>query len=293
MNNLCKLTLLNEPLCNHTTFKVGGNADFFILPESNQELTQAIKVLKKNNTPYFVIGGGSNLVINDAGFRGVVICTKKINQISYQDSLLSCGAGTEIKEISEFCQQNSLSGMETFCGLPGTVGGAVFMNARCYNKSISDVLTQVEFLNLETEQIETYKMNQSDWDYKKSPFQNKNKIVLCAKFKVCKGNPDEIKKQNDFYLQDRENKGHFRFPSAGSVFKNNRDFGEPTGKIIQDAGLLGYKIGGAKISEWHGNIIINENGATAQDIKELVDYIKLQVKEKRNFVLEPEIIFVD
>ena len=134
-------------------------------------------------------------------------------------------------------------------------------------------------------------MNRSEWDYKKSPFQNSSKIITRVSFLVHDGKQSEIKKQNEYYLQDREKKGHFRYPSAGSVFKNNRDFGEPSGKIIQDAGLLGYAIGGAKVSDWHGNFIINYNNATASDVKALVEHVQNVVYEKRHFLLEPEIIF--
>ncbi|MBO4732231.1 MAG: UDP-N-acetylmuramate dehydrogenase [Spirochaetaceae bacterium] len=295
MTNICKLSRQNEPLAPHTTFKIGGNADYFFMPQSVEELLAVILRIKENNQPFFVLGGGSNVVINDEGFRGAVICTEKLNTIYIEEKsdikTLVCGAGCLMNNVVAFCEQNSLSGLESFSGLPGTVGGACFMNARCYNKSISDVLVSAEYVDTRTGKKGSYKMNCKDWDYKKSPFQNTDRIIVQAVFCVKDGNKDEIKKQDEYFVHDREQKGHFRYPSAGSVFKNNRDFGEPSGKLIQDAGLLGYSIGGAKVSDWHGNFIINYNNATAADVKALVEHVRHVVYEKRGFLLEPEIIF--
>ena len=295
MTNICKLSRFNEPLSEHTTFKIGGNADYFMLPQTVKELASIILWAKDNNIPFFIIGGGSNLVISDDGFRGAVICTEKLNSFYIEEKScikkLVCGGGCSMKDTVAFCESNGLSGLETFSGLPGTVGGACFMNARCYNKSISDVLVSAEYFDTQTGKTGTYKMNSKDWDYKKSPFQNSDKIIVQAAFCVKDGNKDEIKKLDEYYVHDREQKGHFRYPSAGSVFKNNRDFGEPSGKIIQDTGLLGYTIGCAKVSDWHGNFIINYNNATASDVKKIVQHVTDVVYEKRHFKLEPEIIF--
>ena len=295
MTNICKLSLCNELLSPHTTFKIGGKADYFMLPQSVKELESAFLWAKESNIPFFVLGGGSNLVISDEGFRGLIICTAKLDSIKIKESggkkLLVCGAGCLMNDVVAFCEKNSHSGLETFSGLPGTTGGACYMNARCYNRSTDEVLVCAEYFDTQTCKTNMYKMNHSDWDYKKSPFQNSNKIITQITFSVHNGVQSEIKKQNEYYLQDREKKGHFRYPSAGSVFKNNRDFGEPSGKIIQDAGLLGYSIGGAKVSDWHGNFIINYNNATAADVKALVEYVRSVVYEKRHFLLEPEIIF--
>ncbi len=295
MTNICKLSLCNELLSAHTTFKIGGKADYFMLPQSVKELASAVLWAKKSNIQFFIIGGGSNLVINDEGFRGLVICTTKLDSIKIEESdgkkLLVCGAGCLMNDVVAFCENDSLSGLETFSGLPGTTGGACYMNARCYNKSISDVLFSADYIDTRTGKTGSYKMNSDDWDYKKSPFQNTDKIITQVSFSVHDGEQSEIKKQDEYYVHDREHKGHFRYPSAGSVFKNNRDFGEPSGKIIQDAGLLGYSIGGAKVSDWHGNFIINYNNATAADVKALVEHVRSVIYEKRGFLLEPEIIF--
>ena len=299
--------LYEEPMAEHTTFKVGGKADVFFEPHTIEELEQITAYLKENSQSFFVLGGGSNLVVSDAGINCAVICTRSMNQIEllpqeaqstdikqsqqHGTLLLRCAAGTLMDDIAAFCEANSISGLETFSGLPGTIGGAVYMNARCYERSISDVLECVRWFNTSTGKTELYSFNASDWAYKKSPFQHGGGIILEAVLKCKKGSSAEIKAENAHYIEDRKNKGHFKFPSAGSVFKNNHDFGSPSGKIIDEAGLRGFSIGGAQVAPWHGNFIINTGNATAKDIHDLVLYITETVKRKTGFELEPEIIF--
>ena len=289
--------LYEEPMSSHTTFKVGGKAAAFIEPESIEVLEQLVSFLKAEKQRFFVLGGGSNLVVSDDGISRAVICTRSMNQIELltQEAqgtlLLRCAAGTLMDDIAAFCETNSISGLETFSGLPGTIGGAVYMNARCYERSISDVLENVRWFNTSTGKTELYSFNASDWAYKKSPFQHGGGIILEAVLKCKKGSSAEIKAENRRYVEDRKNKGHFKFPSAGSVFKNNHDFGSPSGKIIDEAGLRGFSIGGAQVAPWHGNFIINTGTATAKDIHDLVLYITETVKRKTGFELEPEIIF--
>ncbi len=291
--------LYDEPMSKHTTFKVGGNAAVFFAPHTIEELEQLATCLKENSQSFFVLGGGSNLVVSDAGISRAVICTQKINHIdttaadsvSRDSLLLKCGSGTLMDNLAAFCEANSISGLETFSGLPGTIGGAVYMNARCYERSISDVLESVLYLNTQTGKTAVYRFNEQDWAYKKSPFQNSGNIILEATLKCSKGSAEQIKAQNSHYVEDRKTKGHFKFPSAGSVFKNNHAFGSPSGKIIDEAGLRGFSIGGAQVAPWHGNFIINTGNATAKDIHDLVLYITQAVKRKTGFELEPEIIF--
>ncbi|MBR6216468.1 MAG: UDP-N-acetylmuramate dehydrogenase [Spirochaetaceae bacterium] len=289
--------LYDEPMSEHTTFKVGGKAEAFIEPKSIEVLGQLVSFLQTEKQRFFVLGGGSNLVVSDDGIDGAVICTRSMNKIELlpQEAqgtlLLRCAAGTLMDEIAAFCEANSISGLETFSGLPGTIGGAVYMNARCYERSISDVLQSVRSFNISTGKIETYSFNASDWAYKKSPFQNGESIILEATLKCKKGSAAEIKAQNAHFVEDRKSKGHFKFPSAGSVFKNNHEFGSPSGKIIDKAGLRGFYIGGAQVAPWHGNFIINTGSATAKDIHDLVLYITGKVRQQTGFELEPEIIF--
>lgn len=304
----------NEPLCEHTTFKVGGKADFFTRPHNIEDFTHFLIFLKQNNIRFFVLGGGSNLVFSDAGFKGVILCTEKLNQIEILDAsfsicsecdllkisenkektfYLKCGAGTKMAELADFCAKYSLSGFESFAGLPGTVGGACYMNARCYGSEIADILVNAKYFNFSNLSVEEYNFSPSDWDYKVSPFQKNNGIILESTFKVKTGKKELIIEESLKNINERKQKGHFSYPSAGSVFKNNRNFGLPSGKIIENAGLKGTKIGNAQIAPWHGNFIINTGGAKESEIKELVDFTKTKIKEKMGFELECEVIFVD
>lgn len=294
----------NELLKNHTTFQIGGPADTFVEPESVADLGKLLKELNAAGEDYFILGGGSNLVFSDEGFRGTIISTGKINRIAMiGEDLVIAEAGVTMKDLVDFCSGKGLSGLEEFAGLPGTVGGALFMNARCFDKSISDVLHETHWLEKRGDVYETcgieYEKDQTSWDYKKSPFQHpeNERVILSGTFKVKVAETAEefvgIKAKCDSYIKNREEKGHFKYPSAGSVFKNNHAFGKPSGKIIDEAGLRGYSIGDAQVAPFHGNIIINLGNATADDVKKLVLYIQNQVQQKFSFDLENEIIFVD
>ena len=210
-----------------------------------------------------------------------------------QDDLLICGAGCTFEKITDFCIKNEISGLENFAGLPGTTGGATFMNARCYEVSISDVLSSVKYIDLSDFTEKTYSVDLSEWDYKKSPFQSGDKIITQVNFNVKKGISKEIEEKSLSFIKDRENKGHFKFPSAGSVFKNNRNFGKPSGKIIDEVGLRGFSVGQAQVAPWHGNFIINNGNATASDVRNLVEIIQEKVLKETGFMLECEIIFTD
>lgn len=293
----------NELLKNHSTFQIGGPADEYYEPESFDELIEVIQKCKTDEKKYFLLGGGSNVVFSDKGFRGSVICSKKLNKIKLiENNLVIAEAGATMKELVDFCSENGLSGMEEFAGLPGTVGGALYMNARCFEKSISDNLYETNWLE-ENEKNEfknrsiLFEEDKNNWDYKKSPFQNTGKIIKSGTFKV---NPvenkdfcQEIKSLCAGYIKGREERGHFKFPSAGSVFKNNHEFGMPSGKLIDEAGLRGYRIGGAQIAEFHGNFIVNTDNASSDDVKGLVKLAIEKVREKFGFELEPEIIFIE
>lgn len=304
--------LENEMMKNHTTMKVGGKADLFLLPEDENSLISAVNLASKSKIPFYVVGGGSNLIFDDGGFHGIVVCTEKLtslraarrsNLIDKNDDFnselsIECGAGKKSSDVSEFCTKNLLGGFESFAGLPGSVGGAVFMNARCYGDEFSNHVKNVRYLDLEDLKVKNYDFDRNDWSYKKSPFQNGKKIilnvVLCGIKKLEKGS-DEAKKSEETAqknLENRKAKGHFDFPSAGSVFKNNHGFGKPSGVIIDECGLKGLQIGGAQVAPWHGNFIINKGNATASDIKNLVQEIQKKVKEKTGFSLESEVIFV-
>lgn len=302
---------LNEPLAPKTTFKVGGNAKVYIAPDNTNSFATALKLIKESHLNYFILGGGSNIVFPDEIYNGIILSTEKLHEISIvpnnqteplserAEVLVRCESGTSIAAFVNFCTKNNLSGAEKFAGLPGKIGGAVFMNARCFEKSISDILFSTEHLdysNPDNIQLLENQFDQSQWDYKVSPFQQGNKIITAATFKLEQKSSEfhsEIENECKKYITERTSKGHFNFPSAGSVFKNNHEFGKPSGKIIDEAGLKGYQIGGAQIASFHGNFIINVNQAKASQIKELVQYTQQIVQEKFGFKLETEIIFVD
>ncbi len=286
-----------ESMKTHTTFQVGGDAQVFAIPHTQKSLLILLDEIIKNNLTYFILGGGSNIVVSDLGIDGFVISTEKLNSIELITDAkgamrIRCEAGCTIEQVIQFCVEHELTGLETFAGLPGSVGGAVFMNARCYDISVCDVLEQAQFIELDdVQKTQIYKMDVSDWDYKKSPFQ-KNKCILSADFCVHKGTKTQIDEKCKHYINDRESKGHFSHPCAGSVFKNNRNFGSPSGQIIDSVGLKGFTKGNAQIAPWHGNIIINLGGASADDIKEIVKHVQEAVWQKTGYNLECEILFI-
>jgi UDP-N-acetylmuramate dehydrogenase len=287
----------DEPLCEHTTFKVGGPADCWLRAQG--ENTGAFfSCLAENarleEVPVFILGGGANIVVSDRGIRGIVFDTgawKGQPVISEEEIIFK--SGTSIDEAVEYTACAGLSGLEFLAGMPGSVGGSVWMNARCYEREIADVLvwTEVIDFNEGKPQLKKVVTNAEDFGYKRSPFQGKNNFILSACFKVKYGNKKDILEEIEKNRKDRETKGHYLFPCAGSIFKNNRDFGNPTGKIIDDLGLRGLQLGGAKVAPYHGNIIINSGGAKASEIRALLAEVAAKVKSAAGFILEPEIIF--
>ena len=295
---------LDEPLAQKSTFKIGGTAKIFITPLNFEQFESSVDAVRNADIPYFVIGGASNVVFPDGEFSGAIISTQNIKEIFYESdaasdgiALVSCQCGVPMAAFVDFCTKHNLSGAEQFAGLPGSVGGAVYMNARCFDRSISDILhstRHIEFREKKSTQIQKDFCSE-EWDYKKSPFQTSenSRIILEATFRLSKVPAENsISEKCKFYIAERVDKGHFKFPSAGSVFKNNHAFGKPSGKIIDEAGLKELQIGGAQIAPFHGNFIINVNNATAADVKQLVEKTQQTVKEKFGFDLEPEIIFV-
>jgi UDP-N-acetylmuramate dehydrogenase len=290
---------LNEPMSHHTTFKVGGPADVWVRPEGGAfpaYATALLKTARSENIPVFILGGGANIVVSDKGIRGVVLdCTlnkvkSKREEVKSKDDEVVFGAGNTVDEAVEMAAGFNLSGLEFLSGMPGTIGGAVWMNARCYEKSVSDVLIETEIVDENFSRL-WVPFNKEDFGYKKSPFQKRNVLILSARFRLAPGDPAAIRQEMEAHRRDREEKGHYRLPSAGSAFKNNHAFGAPTGKIIDDLGLRGFTSGGASIAPWHGNIIVNTGKAGAQDIRALTETVRKKVLAERGFELEPEILF--
>ncbi len=307
----------NEALAPKSTFKVGGKARLYLEPESLEELEASISSLRAAELPFFISGGASNLVYPDGSYEGAIITTQGIKEIFYDSDektpdgsvLVTCQCGVPMAAFVDFCSRKNLSGAEQFAGLPGTVGGAVYMNARCFDRSISDLVYSTKHLEYHGKAAKIVEMDfeASEWDYKKSPFQysiekqktntsqQDRRFILETTFRLKPQAPSEHEKiaaECKKYVAERVDKGHFKYPSAGSVFKNNHAFGAPSGKLIDECGLKGLTIGGAQIAPFHGNFIINTGKATAADIKALVEAAQKAVKEKFGFELETEIIFV-
>jgi len=299
----------NEPLAPKSTFKVGGTARLFITPQTTEQLESTISAVRSAEIPYFLTGGASNVVYPDGSYEGAIISTQAIKEIFYDadettpdgSALVTCQCGLPMAAFVDFCTRKNLSGAEQFAGLPGTVGGAVYMNARCFDRSISDILfstSHIEFQGDKARQTEL-PFNPADWDYKKSPFQasadQAQRYITQATFRLTRATPsehDRIAADCKKYIAERVDKGHFKYPSAGSVFKNNHAFGAPSGKLIDECGLKGLTAGGAQIAPFHGNFIINTGKATAADIRSLVTQAQKAVYDKFGFQLEPEIIFI-
>jgi len=287
--NIKGTLLYDEPMSLHTSFKIGGPADLFFKPLDIEDLRIIFSFCLSEKLPFFILGSGANILVSDRGIRGAVIDMSNIKSISIKGTFLSASAGLPISTAAALAGENNLSGMEFIYSMPGSVGGSLWMNARCYGKSISEILVSAELLTDKLELV-TFKAKSGGFGYKLSPFQKMDAIIINAVFRLKKGKSTEITSRMEQIEEDRRKKGHFLFPSAGSVFKNNRSFGMPTGEIIEKAGLRSYSQGGAKISDYHANIIINNGNAKAAEVLKLIELIEERVFNRFGFKLEREII---
>ncbi len=287
ISGVCKCVLQDEPMKNHTTFKIGGNADIFCEPESIEEVKAILKITKENGIVPMIIGNGSNLLVSDKGIRGVVIkIGDKMNSIEVEENKLFCGAGALLSKISNTALKHSLAGFECLSGIPGSLGGAVYMNAGAYGGEISQVLKEAQVLTFDGE-IKTIKNEEMNFGYRQSIFMHNDYVILSCIIELKKGNREEIEQKIKELTKKRTEKQPLNFPSAGSAFK--RPEGYFAGKLIEDSGLKGYSVGGAKISEKHAGFIVNFNKATAQDVLELIKYTQEKVFENFGVRIEPEI----
>jgi UDP-N-acetylmuramate dehydrogenase len=288
----------NEPMADHCTFKTGGPADCYIKPFGEgfpAFVAGLLGAARAEGIHVFILGGGANILAADSGVRGIVLDTSGWNgQEELKEGALRLRSGTGLDAAAMIAAKKGLCGLEFLAGMPGSVGGAVWMNARCYRREIADVLIETEVINfsLSPPKISRLPVNRAEFGYKSSPFQKRDVFILSAAFELSADNMDQIFARMDANRRDREEKGQYRFPSAGSVFKNNPSLGKPTGKIIDELGLRGLQIGGAKIADWHGNFIINTGGASSGDIRALTEEAAARVKEATGFMLEPEILFI-
>ncbi len=282
----CKI-LPGEPLSNHTSFKVGGRCDMVIYPNSSEALAKMYSKCKAIGLDTYILGNGSNVLFTDRGFRGVIfVLSCEMGGVTACGNQLSAGAGASLAKLCQTAYENGLTGLEFAWGIPGTVGGAVYMNAGAYGGEIKDVITEVTALDSNGKLI-TFTNNELDMGYRRSVFTDSEYVILSASFELFPGNKEEIKAKMDDLMSRRKSKQPLEYPSAGSTFK--RPEGTYAGLVIEQSGLKGYSVGGAQVSEKHANFVINKGNATAKDILELIEEIKRRVKEHTGYDLECEV----
>lgn len=286
----CKL-FLNESMAKHTTFNIGGNADVFIEVNDKASLKSLLRSINERNIPYFVFGNGSNLLVSDKGIRGIVLKLggKFCNVSLVDDVTIECGAGALLSKACIFALRNSLGGLEFAFGIPGTVGGAAYMNAGAYGSEMKNVLTCCNHVT-KSGQEESFFSEDLAFSYRRSVYSNTSHILTGVTIKLKKDDPLHIKQNMDDFIRRRKDKQPLNYPSAGSIFK--RPVGNFAGTLIEECGLKGKSIGGAMVSRKHAGFIVNTGEATCQNVIDLIDYIKAVVFEKTGIVLECEVKLV-
>ncbi|NFI00327.1 UDP-N-acetylmuramate dehydrogenase [Clostridium botulinum] len=287
-SNLYKDTQMQEnaKMSEHINFRVGGPVDILLTPNTKEQIVETINICKENKIPFYVLGNGSNVLVKDSGIRGVVIKLSEFDNIVRDGNTIKAESGALLKDVSAEALEASLTGFEFACGIPGSVGGAVFMNAGAYNGEISFVIKEAEVIS-EDGKIITLSKDQLELGYRTSAIMKKNYIVISATFCFESGEKDKIEGRVSELTNKREEKQPLEFPSAGSTFK--RPEGHFAGKLIQDAGLKGFTLGGAAVSGKHCGFIINKGNATAKDILDLIEYVQKEVKKQFDVDLYPEI----
>ncbi len=279
--------LLEEPMKKHTTFRIGGAADYFVMPKNTEEVKGVLALCKEAGIPYYVLGNGSNLLVSDNGFRGVIIqLYKNMKDIQVHGTMIRAQVGALLSQIAAEALKHKLTGFEFAAGIPGTLGGAVVMNAGAYGGEMKDVLFEVTALTPEGE-VKVLKKEELDLGYRTSVIGKKGYIALEAVLELQEGNEEDIRSTMDDLKERRTTKQPLEYPSAGSTFK--RPEGYFAGKLIQDTGLQGFSVGGAQVSEKHCGFVINKGNATAKDVAELMREVSDRVEKKFGVPLEPEV----
>jgi len=278
----------NEPMKNHTSFNVGGEAKLLIKPKDEKSLIEILKSIKENNYNYYILGNCTNIIVKDNGFDGIIIKLKaRLNEVEkISEKEIYAGAGISMKRLSEFAMENSLTGLEFAHGIPGSLGGGVVMNAGAYDGELKNVIKSVRLLDEDLNIIEL-PLDEMNFSYRHSIVQERNLIVLGASFSLEHGDKDEIKKKYEDFDNRRREKQPLDMPSAGSTFK--RPKGYFAGKLIDDSGLRGFTHRGAGISEKHCGFVVNKNNATAKDILETIQIVQKIVRDKFGVNLEREV----
>ena len=280
----------NEPMKRHTTFRIGGPADYYLCPHSAKEIQKVVEICREEKLPYFILGNGSNLLVSDQGYRGVVIqLWKNVSDIRVEGCLIQAKAGASLAKIAAEALEEGLTGMEFAAGIPGTLGGAVVMNAGAYGGEMKDILKEVLVMDQQG-RIFTLEKKDLKLGYRTSAEKEKGYIVLAAVLELRPGDREEIRKLMEDLKQKRVEKQPLDLPSAGSTFK--RPEGYFAGKLIMDAGLRGFSVGGAQVSEKHCGFVVNTGGASASDVLTLIREVQKRVREKFGVELETEVKFL-
>lgn len=280
---------LDEPMSKHTTFEIGGPADVFVVPADPEELATVLGACRRLGVPSFVLGKGSDLLVSDAGYRGVMISLEKLDRISEDGEVLVCEAGATLKEVAERACELGLTGFEFACGIPGSVGGACFMNAGAYDGCMADVLESVDVLAPDGSRC-TLGVDELDLGYRKSRVRDEGLVVLRARIRLSPGDAAAIRDKMDDLTRRREEKQPLEYGSAGSTFK--RPEGYFAGKLIMDAGLKGYQVGNACVSKKHAGFVVNLGGASAANVREVIAHVQEEVERQFGVRLEPEVRFL-
>ena len=281
--------LYNEDMKKHTTFKIGGPAECFIKIKTKEELKEVLNIAKENKIPVTILGNGSNILVLDGGIEGITL-TIQIEYIDIKQNgeqyKIYIGSGYKLSKFAQICLKNEISGFEELSGIPGTIGGAVSMNAGAHGREIKDIVEKIKCVDINGNEKE-FLNEKAKFEYRKSIFKGNSYIVTEVVLNLEKGKKEEIKAKMDEYAQYRKTKQPIEFPSAGSTFKRGKDY--ITAKLIDDAGLKGYSIGDAVVSTKHSGFVINKGNASAKDVLDLVKYIKDTIEEKFNKQIELEI----
>lgn len=279
----------NEPMKKHTSFKIGGPVSIFVMPENVESLSEVLKKLKDDGIPFFIVGRGSNILFSDKGFYGAAVCPSLMDKITVNGNEITAESGAMLSAVCLKAAEAGLRGLEFAYGIPGSVGGAVYMNAGAYGSEMSRVVSSVNYISSDGK-AETADLTALNFGYRTSLFKTDGGTVVSAVFKLEKGNPDEITSLMNGYMEKRRTKQPLEYPSAGSTFK--RPEGHFAGTLIEKNRLKAARVGGAMVSEKHAGFIINYDNATAEDVKGLMSLVAETVLKADGVVLEPEIIYI-
>ncbi len=278
------------PLSSYTSFGIGGEVSLAVFPDGSDKVTKILNLLRENDVRVLILGNGSNVLIDDKGFEGVAVILSGLRGCSVDGTKIYAEAGVPLTGLSLTAQKNSLAGLEFAYGIPGTVGGGVYMNAGAYGGDMSQVVTDTRYYDMNTGEIGIFTGDENDFAYRHSVYSDSNKVILSANFELKQGDKVKIKETMDDYMNRRREKQPLEYPSAGSVFKRGEGF--ITAKLIDEAGLRGRRVGGAEVSEKHAGFIVNHGGATAADVLSLIEIIKTEVKNKFGCDIHCEIRYI-